>query len=93
MTYDGVQVGGFPVECHVDVVPADVEVLVVEGLVDVADELRVSLSARNSRSYCLASSSSLMEHGKHLFVQIAGTATYVWERLSCEAYLQKYLRG
>jgi hypothetical protein len=40
-----VQVGGFAVVLDVDVVTADIEILVVEGLVDVTDELREELVA------------------------------------------------
>jgi len=39
-TYDVVQICGYAVEGYGDVVSADVEVLVVEGLVNVADKLR-----------------------------------------------------
>lgn len=40
-----VQVGAFAVVGDVDIVTADVEVLVVEGLVDVTDDLREKLVA------------------------------------------------
>lgn len=40
MTYDGVQICGFSIKGYVDVVSTHVEILVVERLVDVADELR-----------------------------------------------------
>jgi hypothetical protein len=39
-TYDVVQVCGYAVEGHVNVISAYVQVLVVEGLMDVADKLR-----------------------------------------------------
>lgn len=52
-TYNGVQVCRFSVEGYVNVVSANIEILVVEWLVDVADELRMKLETKTSMpSFC-----------------------------------------
>jgi hypothetical protein len=41
ITYDVVEVRGSSIESHINVVSSVVEVLIVEGLVDIANELKI----------------------------------------------------
>lgn len=39
-TYNCVKIGRCPVECYVDIIPANIKILVMKWLVDVSDELK-----------------------------------------------------